>query len=110
MMMTMVVPIWLLKQAGDDENVIFGDGELSLFIGQTLMAPWVSSSDERHHKSIFHSTWTAENGKRHLIIDGGSCEDVAASHVMDKLKLPSERLPTYLGLRKGMNRKSQQDV
>ena len=44
--------------------------------------------EESQHELIFHSRCAISGEECSLIIYGGSCTNVASSHIVDKLKLP----------------------
>lgn len=86
-------PVFDEENAGDNEDVIYGDGELSLIIGKTLPTPRVPS------KMKYQNC--------HLIINCGSYENVVASHVVVRDIQPST---ISLGLRKAMRKRLIQDA
>ena len=48
-----------------------------------------SSWEESQRELIFHSGCATQGKMCSLIIDGSSCTNVASSHLVDKLKLPT---------------------
>ena len=62
-------------------------------IHKTLFSPKTTTEDDWLRTSIFRTTCTIKDHKCHLIVDGGSCENVVSREVVDKLKFPTEKNP-----------------
>lgn len=68
-------PIFDEGHEGDDEDVICGDGRLSLLIGRNLMTPRVLLDDKWSCHCVLHTTWTVEKHRCQIIICSGNCEN-----------------------------------
>ncbi|GAV90675.1 hypothetical protein CFOL_v3_34081 [Cephalotus follicularis] len=81
------------KDSLDEENIIADpeDGEL-LVIRHALHVKEVGDDDQR--ENIFHSRCIIKERVCSLIIDGGSCSNVAATTLVDKFKLPTTAHPS----------------
>jgi len=60
-----------------------------LLIPQRIFHPKESSKEERQREHIFYSRCTIKGKVYSLIIHGGSCTNVASTHLVDKLSLPT---------------------
>ena len=60
-------------------------------IHKTLFSPKTTTEDDWLRTSIFRATCTIKDRKCHLIVAGGSCENVVSREVVDKLKLPDRK-------------------
>ena len=75
-------------------DTIYGDGGQSLMNHKSLFSPKIPTKDDWLRPSIFRPTCAIKDCKCHLIMDGGSCENVVSREVIDKLKLLTEKQPT----------------
>ncbi|GER43961.1 gag-pol polyprotein [Striga asiatica] len=78
-------------EPGEAEEYVSSDVGMALMIQWTCLAPRGSNELERNH--LFESTCTVGNKICRFIIDSGSCENVIAKEVVDKLKLSCEPHP-----------------
>eukprot|EP00268_Persea_americana_P016372 TRINITY_DN1775_c1_g3_i2.p1 TRINITY_DN1775_c1_g3~~TRINITY_DN1775_c1_g3_i2.p1 ORF type:complete len:193 (-),score=16.04 TRINITY_DN1775_c1_g3_i2:205-783(-) len=81
-----------------DNDIIYGDGGQFLMIHKTLFSPKIPTKEDWLRTSIFRTTCTIKDRKCHLIVDGGSCENVVSQEVVDKLKLPTKKHPAPYNL------------
>ena len=79
-----------------------------LFVLQRILHAKESSKEESQREHIFYSRCTIQGKVCSLIIDGGSCINVASTHLVDTLSLPTVPqtntpcLIQFSGLRKAM--------
>ena len=85
-----------------DEEVVFAiQGEV-LVLQRSLKVAY--TKDEWLWNNIFHTRCTSHGKVFDVIIDGGSCENVVAATMVEKLKLKTENHPQphkFQWLRKG---------
>lgn len=75
------------------EEILHGDKGESLIIKRACYAPLIEDNDLWLHNNIFHSTCTIGGKVCRLIIDSGSCENIVAEEVVEKLKLDTKQHP-----------------
>ena len=76
-----------------DEEVLYGDGQATLVIRKSLLAPKGDSGDEWLRTNIFQTTCTITDKVCKMIIDSGSCENVISEEVVPKLQLKTDHHP-----------------
>ena len=76
----------------EDATVVAPDmGEL--FVLQSILHVIEGSREESQREHIFHSQCATQGKVCSLIIDKGSCTNVASTHLINKLKLPTIQHP-----------------
>jgi hypothetical protein len=76
-----------------DEDVLYGDCQETLVIHKSLQTPKGDSGDNWLRTNIFHTTCTVADKVCKMIIDSGSCENIASEEAVHKLQLKTERHP-----------------
>nr|CAD1839672.1 unnamed protein product [Ananas comosus var. bracteatus] len=84
-------PVYDEEVEGEDE-VTYGDGGEALVIRRALSATPVKEDDWLRN-NIFHTRCTSHGKVCNVIIDGGSCENVVSTTMVEKLQLPMEKHP-----------------
>jgi len=80
-----LVPSFLFKIPSEDECEIPCDGDL--FMVRQMLGSIKKPFDETQRKNIFHTRCLINNKLCSMIIDGGSCANVASTRVMEKFGL-----------------------
>jgi hypothetical protein len=75
------------------EEILNGDRGEALIVKRTCYAPRIEDNDRWLRHNIFHSTCTIGGKVCKLIIDFGSCENIVAKEVGEKLKLDTKQHP-----------------
>ncbi|KAM2834679.1 hypothetical protein PS2_031678 [Malus domestica] len=73
----------------DDEDITWSDHGEALVVQRSMTTACVDNNDWLRH-NIFHTTCTTNRKICNVIIDGGSCENVASQEMVDKLQLKTE--------------------
>ena len=85
------------KEEEELETVLTSDmGELIVL--QRTLHTMESTKEEIQREHIFHSRYTIQDKVYSLIIDEGSCTNVAFTHLVDKLSLPTVKHPQSYSL------------
>ncbi|XP_024177783.1 uncharacterized protein LOC112183652 [Rosa chinensis] len=77
----------------NDEEVTWSDQGESLVIRRTMNASKIEEHLDWRRHNIFHTKCTSNGKVCQVIIDGGSCENIVAQEMVDKLNLQTERKP-----------------
>ncbi|XP_022842142.1 uncharacterized protein LOC111365867 [Olea europaea var. sylvestris] len=78
---------------GEDEDVLYGDGQEILVVRKILLTPKGDSGDDWLRTNVFHTTCTIADKVCKLIIDSGSCENIVSEEAIEKLQLKMDRHP-----------------
>jgi hypothetical protein len=78
----------LLEDVCDDDVEYLVEGE-SLVAMRALSAQVKEDDMEQQRENIFHTRCHINNKVCNIIIDGGSCTNVASTIVVEKLNLPT---------------------
>ena len=78
------MPIY--DEAYDEEEFVYADQGESLMVSRNLSATHIEDDSWLHH-NIFHTRCTSHGKVCNVIIDGGSCKNVVATMMVEKLKL-----------------------
>ncbi|XP_022862403.1 uncharacterized protein LOC111382607 [Olea europaea var. sylvestris] len=78
---------------GEDEDVLYGDGQETLVVRKSLLTPKGDSGDDWLRTNVFHTTCTVADKVCKLIIDSGSCENVVSEEAIEKLQLKMDHHP-----------------
>ncbi|XP_022897834.1 uncharacterized protein LOC111411547 [Olea europaea var. sylvestris] len=78
---------------GEDEDVLYGDGQETLVVRKSLLTPKGDSGDDWLRTNVFHATCTIADKVYKLIIDSGSCENVVSEEAIEKLQLKMDCHP-----------------
>ena len=73
--------------AGNDEEVEVSPDEGELLMIRRALSGYASQDHLEQREGIFHTRWTIGGKVCSLIIDGGSCTNVASQTLVDKLEL-----------------------
>ncbi|XP_050368930.1 uncharacterized protein LOC126787035 [Argentina anserina] len=76
-----------------DEEITWSDHGDSLVIRRVMNTVKVEENPNWLRHNIFHTKCTANEKVCHVIIDGGSCENIVSEEMVDKLSLKTERKP-----------------
>ncbi|XP_010665969.1 uncharacterized protein LOC104883184 [Beta vulgaris subsp. vulgaris] len=79
------------EEGYEDEYV--GPDEGECLVVRRALSGVADHEESQQREAIFHTRCTIENKVCTLIIDGGSCTNVAAQTMVDKLKLPTSPHP-----------------
>ena len=77
-----------LEDACDDDVEYPLEGE-SLVASRALSTQVKEDDMEQQRENIFHTRWHINNKVCSMIIDGGSCTNVASTTLVKKLNLPT---------------------
>ncbi|XP_058008272.1 uncharacterized protein LOC131182902 [Hevea brasiliensis] len=95
-------PLMLVEGNENEEDVHVeepSDGyDFALVTMRTLSAQPIVDSDELQRENIFHTRCVVKEKLCSMIIDGGSCCNVASSLLVEKLGLPTLKHPKPYGL------------
>ncbi|XP_022843219.1 uncharacterized protein LOC111366753 [Olea europaea var. sylvestris] len=78
---------------GEDEDVLYGDGQETLVVRKSLLTPKGDAGDDWLRTNVFHTICTVADKVCKLIIDSGSCENVVSEEAIEKLQLKMDRHP-----------------
>ena len=84
-----------LEDASDDGEEYAVEGEL-LVARQELSAQIKEDDMEQQRETILHTRCHVNNKVCSMIIDGGSCTNVASTILIEKLNLPTHKHPRPL--------------
>ena len=73
----------------ESESPLEGD----LLVVRRLLGQVSQPFDESQRENIFHTRCLIQNNICSLIVDAGSCANVASTRVVDKLGLPTDMIP-----------------
>ncbi|KAL6187779.1 hypothetical protein ACLB2K_039174 [Fragaria x ananassa] len=76
-----------------DEEITWSDHGESLVIRIVMNTMKTEDNPNWLRHNIFHTKCTASGKVCHVIIDGGSCENIMSQEMVDKLNLKTERKP-----------------
>ena len=76
-----------LKDADDDEYVVQGE----LLVEKRSLSVKAKEDDEVQWENIFHTRCHVQNKVCSVIIDGGSCTNVASTTLVEKLGMPTSK-------------------
>ena len=77
------------EDADDEQNVVVGD----LLVVRRILNVQVKEEESNQRENLFH-TWCFVNNKVcSVIIDGGSCTNVASTYLVEKLVLTTLKHP-----------------
>jgi hypothetical protein len=78
-----------------EEELVSGDAETSpmFMVRRVCFTPRKAEDKDDQRHNLFHSRCTIGGKVCQLIIDSGSCENVVAEEVVDKLALETEKHP-----------------
>jgi hypothetical protein len=71
---------------------LYGDGNETLVVIKSLLAPKGDSEEDWLRMNIFHTTCTIAEQVCKIIIDNGSCENVVSEKVVKKLQVKTDLL------------------
>jgi len=83
----------------EEEDTILAPEVREFLILKSVLHTMEIPREENRKELIFHSWCTIQGKVCSLIINGGSCSNVALSHLIDKLKLPTVHHPRPYSLR-----------
>ena len=75
-----------------DEEVTYGDQGESLVVLCNLNTS-LAKEENSQRNNLFHTRCTAHGKICEVIIDGGSCENMVATTMVEKLNLSTEKYP-----------------
>lgn len=78
---------------GNNEEVLYGDGNATLVVRKSLLAPKDDSNEDWLRTNIFDTIYTIAEQVCKVIIDNGSCENVVSEEVVKKLQLKTDSHP-----------------
>ena len=76
---------------GVDGEEYVAQGEM--LVDKRALSVQVKEDDEVQRENIFHTRWHVQNKLCSVIIDGGSCTNVASTTMVEKLELPTIKHP-----------------
>jgi hypothetical protein len=79
------------EHVAEEEEITYADRGEALVVQRSLKVTYVE--DEWLRNNIFHTRCTSHGKVCNVIIDGGSCENVVAATMVEKLKLKTEDHP-----------------
>jgi hypothetical protein len=79
------------EHVAEEEEITYADRGEALVVQRSLKVTYVE--DEWLRNNIFHTRCTSHGKVCNVIIDGGSCENVVATTMVEKLKLKTEDHP-----------------
>uniref|UniRef100_A0A2N9FZ08 RNA-directed DNA polymerase n=1 Tax=Fagus sylvatica TaxID=28930 RepID=A0A2N9FZ08_FAGSY len=89
--MRMIFHQKLIEHVAEEEEITYADRGETLVVQRSLKVTYVE--DEWLRNNIFHTRCTSHGKVCNVIIDGGSCENVVAATMVEKLKLKTEDHP-----------------
>ena len=78
-----------LEDVDDHEYAVHGE----LLVEMRALSVQAEEDDEVQQENIFHTRYHVQNKVCNVIIDGGSCTNVASTTPVDKLGLPTSKHP-----------------
>lgn len=78
---------------GNDEEVLYGNENVTLVVRKSMLAPKDDSKEDWLRTNIFHTTCTIAERVCKVIIDSGSCENVVLEEAVKKLQLKTDSHP-----------------
>ena len=78
-----------LEDAGDEEYAVQGE----LMVARRALSVQAKEDDEMQRDNIFHTRCHVQNKVCSVIIDGGSCTNVASTTMVEKLGMPTCKHP-----------------
>ncbi|WP_240450277.1 retropepsin-like aspartic protease, partial [Streptomyces sp. S1] len=78
-----------LEDADDKDYAVKGD----LLVARRALSVQAREDEEEQRENIFHARCHVQNKVCSVIIDGGSCTDVASTTMVEKLGLPTTKHP-----------------
>ncbi|KAL5573988.1 hypothetical protein UlMin_023585 [Ulmus minor] len=78
-----------LKDADDEQNVVVGD----LLVARRVLNVQVKEEESNQRENLFHTRCFVNNKVCSVIIDGGSCKNVASTYLVEKLALTTLKHP-----------------
>ena len=78
-----------LKDADDEEYVVQGE----LMVARRALSVQTKEDDKMQWDNIFHTRSHVQNKVCSVIIDGGSCTNVASTTMVEKLGMPTSKHP-----------------
>ena len=78
-----------LEDVDDEEYAVQGD----LLVARRALSVQIKEDDEVQRENIFHTRCHVQNKVCSVIIDGGSCTNVASTTMVEKLGLPTLKHP-----------------
>ena len=78
-----------LEDADDEEYVVQG----KLMVARTALSVQAKEDDEMQLDNIFHTRCHVQNKVCSVIIDGGSCTNVANTTMVEKIRMPTSKHP-----------------
>ena len=73
------------EHVAEEEEITYADRREALVVQRSLKVTYVE--DEWLQNNIFHTRCTSHGKVCNIIIDGGSCENVVAAIMVEKLKI-----------------------
>ena len=78
-----------LEDADDEEYAVQGE----LMVARRALSVQAKEDDEMQRDNIFHTRCHVQNKVCSVIIDGGSCTNVASTTMVEKLGIPTSKHP-----------------
>ena len=83
----------VLEDATDDEGAAYPLDNLSLVSRRALTAQIAEDETEQQRENIFHTRCSVNGRSYSMIIDGGSCTNVACTTLVARLRLSCLKHP-----------------
>ena len=77
------------EDADDEEYAVHGD----LLVARRALSVQARDDEEEQRENIFHTRCHVKNKVCSVLIDGGSCTNVASVTMVEKLGLPTTKHP-----------------
>jgi hypothetical protein len=78
-----------LEDANDEQSAVVGD----LLVARQVLNVQVKEEESRQRENLFHTRCFVNNRVYSVIIDGGSCTNVASTYLVEKLALTTLKHP-----------------
>lgn len=78
---------------GDDEEVLYRDGNATLVVRKSLLTPKDDSKENWLRTNIFHTTYMIAEQVCKVIIDSDNCENMVSKEAVKKLQLKTDSHP-----------------
>jgi ABC-type ATPase with predicted acetyltransferase domain len=78
-----------LEDADDEQNDVVGD----LLVARRVLNVQVKEEESNQRENLFHTRCFVNNKVCSVIIDGGSCTNVASTYLVEKLALTTLKHP-----------------
>jgi hypothetical protein len=78
-----------LEDADNEQNAVVGD----LLVARRVLNVEVKEEESNQRENYFHTRCFVNNNVCSVIIDGGSCTNVASTYLVDKLALTTLKHP-----------------